>query len=85
VWQLFTGKIPFEEIDADDDEVNLEDVITGGRTVDLGLVDDPQARAFIKECVGVFERTVQGQRSNPTRVRQLPRRYLDLERGRTSP
>lgn len=54
VWELFSGKVPFEEIDEDDSEVEVGDVICAGGTVDLSLVDNPNARDFINQCLAVL-------------------------------
>jgi serine/threonine protein kinase len=54
VWELFTGKVPFEEIDDDDNEIDVEDVIRRGETVDVPLVENLDARDFIKQCLAIF-------------------------------
>jgi serine/threonine protein kinase len=55
VWELFTGRIPFGEIDSDDEEVDLEEVIRSGETVDVVSVENCEAQNFIKQCLAIFD------------------------------
>jgi serine/threonine protein kinase len=52
IWELFTEKRAFGEIDNEDD---LEDAIRAGRKVDIDLVEVAVVREFIRKCLDVFE------------------------------
>jgi serine/threonine protein kinase len=52
VWELFTEKRAFAEIDNEDD---LEDAIKAGRKVDIDCVEVAEVREFIRKCLDVFE------------------------------
>jgi serine/threonine protein kinase len=58
VWELFTGMCPYDDIEDD----GVEEAILSGKLPDLDIIESPEAKAFIKECWGVFrnEDIIQG-------------------------
>ncbi|QRV97783.1 kinase domain protein [Ceratobasidium sp. AG-Ba] len=52
IWEICTGKIPFEEVDEED----LEDVIGQGAQPDLSLIDDPDVAEQIKTYLNMGNR-----------------------------
>lgn len=58
VWELFTGVRPYDDIEDD----GVEEAILSGKLPDLDIIESEEAKAFIKECWGVFrnEHLIQG-------------------------
>ena len=54
VWELFVGEAPFEGIDPDDEEVDLEGHIRSGLQIDVGRIEVEEARSYVSECLHVF-------------------------------
>lgn len=59
VWELFVGEAPFEDIDPDDEEVDLEGRIRSGLCVDAERIQVEEARLYVAECLEIFERSNQ--------------------------
>jgi serine/threonine protein kinase len=58
VWELFTGQVPFADIDSDDDEADLEGRIRSGLVVDSAQIPVEDARLYLVECLNVFSHSL---------------------------
>lgn len=55
IWELFVGETPFEDIDPDDEEADLEGQIRSGLSVDVGRIEVEEARLYVAKCLRIFE------------------------------
>jgi serine/threonine protein kinase len=56
VWELFVGETPFEDIDPDDEEADLEGQIRPGLRVDIERIEVEEARQYAAECLRTYIR-----------------------------